>query len=174
MDILLIIAPHITVIAGVLIKWRFRGWIDWKYHLETIALSIQTHPSRKSHKNPRQSKHFSSFQIHYWTLFLTERSRGVSLVILRMFISSMTVTFITSPRFMPLNFRLDALFWLVCATWQPPVLKFGDGDQLPVAHVVRSVSIIFEFPRGADYQNSDHPYVDNSWLCSLNSFVCHF
>ena len=26
------------------------------------------------------------------------------------------------------------------------------------AHVVRSVSISFEFPRGADYQNSDHPY----------------
>ena len=125
-------ASHITVIAGGLIKWRFCGWIDWKYHLETVAPSIQTHPSRKSHKNPRQSKHFSSFQIHDWNLFLTERSRGVSLVILRIFISSMTVTFITSPRFMPLNFRLDALLWLVCATWHPPVLKFGDCDQLPV------------------------------------------
>ena len=46
-------------------------------------------------------------------------------------------------------------------------------DTVVLTHVVRSVSIIFEFPQGADYQNSD-PYVDNSWLCSLNSFVCHF
>ena len=45
---------------------------------------------------------------------------------------------------------------------------------LILTHVVKSVSILFEFPRGADYQNSNHLYVYNSWLCSLNSYVCHF
>ena len=53
-------------------------------------------------------------------------------------------------------------------------LRYPSLFSLFPSHVVRSVSIIFEFPQGADYQNSEHPYVYNSWPCSLNLFVCHF
>ena len=40
--------------------------------------------------------------------------------------------------------------------------QLGREPEIVIYHVVRSISIIFEFPRGADYQNSDHPYVYNS------------
>ena len=60
-----------------------------------------------------------------------------------------------------------------CCAFIRVLISVG-GFRGSCSHVVRSVSIIFEFPRWADYQNSDHPYVYNSWLCSLNSFVCHF
>ena len=41
-------------------------------------------------------------------------------------------------------------------------------------HVVRSVSIFFEFPPSADYEKSDFLYACKKLLCSFNSFVCSF
>ena len=58
-----------------------------------------------------------SFFFAWFHDFLRERSSGTSLVIFRFLISSLTVIFITSPRFIPLNLRLDPWFWLLCACW---------------------------------------------------------
>ena len=42
------------------------------------------------------------------------------------------------------------------------------------AHVVRSVTIFFDFPPCADYEKSDLLYAYKKLLCSFNSFVCNF
>ena len=43
-----------------------------------------------------------------------------------------------------------------------------------ITHVVRSVTIFFEFPPCADYEKSDLLYAYKKLLCSFNSFVCNF
>ena len=67
----------------------------------------------------QENKHLfrPSFKRHWKIIFhFRERSRGTSLVIFRFLISSLIIIFITHPGFIPLNLRLDALFWLLCAS----------------------------------------------------------
>ena len=55
-----------------------------------------------------------------------------------------------------------------------PLVHGRVRPQVRHAHVVRSVTIFFEFPQCADYDNSDLLYAYKKLLCSFNSFVCNF
>ena len=89
-----------------------------------------------------------SFFFGWFHDFLRERSSGASLVIFRFLISSLTVIFITSPRFIPLNLRLDPWPWLLWATF--------------CQHL---------FPELSDFPKDWVQWLDEKELCLMSCFL---